>query len=602
MPTYPIGGNKILLYPVIMFLRAKTRYKDGKPHRYFSIVESHRTRGKKVIQKHVLYLGEINDSQQVAWCKSLDIFRDGRREQLAIFPEDRTPPPLPNHEIVQIRLNKLRISKPRQWGACWLACEMWDLLHLDDFWGQRLLPSRKGTDWLGIFKAQVVYALLDHGSEWRFHRDWYSKTALADILGTGDVVSDDVLYRSLDKLLAHKRELFSFLRGRWEDLFKAGYDVLLYDLTSTYFECDPPGIGKRRYGYSRDKRPDCVQVVIALIATPDGFPLAYEVMDGNTSDRTTLPDFLQKIENQYGKANRVWVMDRGVPTEKILEDMRNATAPVSYLVGTPRGKLTSLERAFLEKPWEVAKNDVLVKIIEEDGEVYILAKSRGRFHKEKAIRVRKLRRLWQYLREIREQCPSRDHLLMKIGVAKKEAGRLFSLVNLKIPDIGEKVTPETFSFEFNTAKYLTVMNREGSYLLRSNLKSEEPSILWQQYIQLTEIEQVFKELKNNLAIRPIYHQYDQRIESHIFVAFMAYCLQVTLKHKLKPLARGLTPRSVLEKFTAIQMVDVHLPTTDGRHLILSRYTEPEDDVQLLLHKMRLRLPGQPPPKITNSVS
>lgn len=599
MPTYPIGAVILLLYLMRMFLRAKTRIKDGKPHRYFSVVENRRTLSGKVVQKHVLYLGEINDSQRAAWCKSLEIFRDGRREQLAIFPEDRTPPPLPNHEIVQIRLSGLRLSKPRQWGACWLACEMWNLLRLDDFWSSRLLLSREGTNWLKVFKTQVVYALLDHGSEWRLHRDWYGKTALADILGTDDVISDDVLYRCLDKLLIHKKEFFSFLRGKWEDLFKAGYDVLLYDLTSTYFECDPPGHGKRKHGYSRDKRSDCVQVVIALIVTPEGFPLAYEVMDGNTSDKTTLPDFIKKIEEQYGKANRVWVMDRGIPTEKILEDMRKAEPSISYLVGTPKGKLTSLEKTFLEKPWEKVREDVTVKLIEQDGEIYILARSKGRFHKEKGIRVRKLRKLCSRLKELREQCPSRDHLLMEVGAAKKEAGRLFSLINIKLPKSNEAVTKQAFSFQFNTAKYRRVMNREGAYLLRSNLKSEDPAKLWQQYIQLTEIEQVFKEIKNDLAIRPVYHQRDLRIESHIFVAFAAYCLQVTLKHKLRPLARGLTARAVLEKFASIQMVDVHLPTTDGRHLILSRYTEPEDDVQLLLHEMKLRLPGQPPPKITN---
>lgn len=582
-----------------MFLRAKTRLKDGKEHRYFSIVESHRSHSGKIIQKHVLYLGEINDSQQAAWCKSLDIFRNGRREQLAIFPEDRIPPPLPYHEVVQIQLSKMKLSKPRQWGACWLACEMWDLLSLDDFWSSRLTMSREGTDWLGIYKAQVIYALLDHGSEWRLHRDWYGKTALGDLLGMGSILSDDVLYRSLDNLLKHKAELFSFLKRRWADLFNAGYEVLLYDLTSTYFECDPPGGGKRKYGYSRDKRFDCVQVVIALIVTPEGFPLAYEVMNGNTLDKTTLPEFLKKIEDQYGKADRIWVMDRGVPTEKILEDMRNASTPVSYLVGTRRGKLTSLEKTFLDKPWETAKNGVFVKMVESDGEIYILAKSEGRFKKERAIRVRKLRRLWGELKELQRQCPPRDRLLMNLGAIKKEAGRLFSLVDIKIPKQNEDVTVKTFSFKFNTVKYRKVMNREGSYLLRSNLKDAEPAILWQQYIQLTEVEQVFKELKSDLVIRPVYHQLDKRIESHIFVAFSAYCLQVTLKHRLRPLARGLTPRAVFEKFAAIQMVDVHLPTTDNRHLILTRYTEPEDDVQLLLHEMKLRLPNQPPPKIIN---
>jgi transposase len=580
-----------------MFLRAKIRVKDGKAHRYFSVVENCRRPGGKIVQKHVLYLGEINDSQQASWCKSLDIFRDGRREQLAIFPDDRTPPPLPEHEVVQIQLSKLKLSKPRQWGACWLACEMWDTLRLNDFWLPRLNISREGTDWLGIYKAQVIYALLDHGSEWRLHRDWYGKTALGDLLGTGSVLSDDVLYRSLDNLLKHKAGLFSFLKGRWADIFNAGYEVLLYDLTSTYFECDPPEGGKRRYGHSRDKRSDCVQVVIALIVTPDGFPLAYEVMNGNTSDRTTLPEFLRKIEDQYGKADRIWVMDRGIPTEKILEDMRNAAVPVSYLVGTPRGRLTVMEKTFLDKPWETAKDGVLVKMAESGGEIYILAKSGGRFKKEKAIRVRKIKRLWGGLKELQRQSPSRDHLLMKIGVIKKEAGRLFSLVNIKIPKQNEDVTTKTFSFKFNTAKYWKVLNREGSYLLRSNLKDADPAVLWQQYIQLTEIEQVFKELKSDLAIRPVYHQLDNRIEAHIFVAFSAYCLQVTLKHRLRPLARGLTPRAVFEKFAAIQMVDVHLPTTDNRHLILTRYTEPEDDVRLLLHEMKLKLPNQPPPKI-----
>ena len=375
-----------------MFLRCKIREKDGKAHRYFSVVENHRTLSGKVIQKHVLYLGEINDSQKAAWCRSLDIFGDGRQKQLAIFPEDRTPPHLPDCDVVQIRLQDLWLGKPRQWGACWLAIELWNVLRLDDFWASRLLMTREGTDWLKIFKTQVIYALLDHGSEWRLHRDWYGKTALADLLDADRVVGDDALYRCLDKLTEHKTEFFSFLKGRWKDLFNAGYDGLLYDLTSTYFECDPPETGKRKFGYSRDKRFDCVQVVIALIVTPEGFPIAYEVMDGNTSDRTTLPSFLEKIEKQYGKANRVWVMDRGVPTEEILHDMRTSPTPVSYLVGTPRGKLTKLEKTFLEKPWESLKEEVKVKLVEDDGAVYVLARSQGRFHKEKSTRVSKLRK------------------------------------------------------------------------------------------------------------------------------------------------------------------------------------------------------------------
>lgn len=580
-----------------MFLRAKTRLKDGKLHRYFSIVENRRLRSGKVVQRHVLYLGEINDSQKEAWCKITDVFSNGKKEPLALFPEDRNPPGNLDCPVVQVCLSGLKLEKPRQWGACWLANEFWHALKLDDFWSDRLIPSREGTDWLKLFKTHVFYGLLSGGSEWRLHRDWYQKTAIADLLDADNVVSDDSLYRCLDRLLVHKAPFFSFLKQKWQDMFGIHYEVLLYDLTSTYFECDPPSSGKRKFGHSRDKRSDCVQIVIALIVTPEGFPLAYEVMDGNTSDKTTLPLFLKKIEDQFGRADRVWVMDRGIPTEEILSRMKTSNPPVSYLVGTPKGRLSRLEQRFLEMPWEKAKESVNVKLLKEDDEIYILVCSEGRRNKEKAMRQRKLKILWSRLKELTKQTLTRDSLLMKIGAAKKEAGRLFSLINIQLPKAGEQVGPGTFSFTMDRDKLKAVMRREGSYLLRSNLSSEEPAKLWQHYIQLTEIEQVFKELKHDLNVRPIYHQKDGRIEAHIFVAFVAYCIQVTLKQKLKPLAPGLTPRAVFEKMSSIQMVDVHLPTTDGRYLVLSRYTQPEKDHQLLLHQMKLSLPVQPPPKI-----
>lgn len=580
-----------------MFLRSKTRFKDGKEHRYFSIVENRRIRSGKIVQRHVLYLGEINDSQKEAWYKTLDIFSGEKAEPFALFPEDREPPKNLDCCVVQVCLDKLRLVKPRQWGACWLACEIWQQLRLDDFWGDRLLSSREGTNWLHLFKTHVFYCLISGGSDWRLHRDWYSKTALADLLNAEDVVSDDALYRCLDLLLIHKREFFSFLKKKWEDLFGIRHEVLLYDLTSTYFECDVPLSGKRKFGYSRDKRPDCVQVVIALIVTPEGFPLAYEVMDGNTSDKTTLPLFLKTIEDQYGKADRIWVMDRGIPTEEILSQMKKSDPPVSYLVGTPRGSLTRLEQKFLQMPWDKVRESVTVKLLKEDDEIYILAQSLGRKNKERAIRRRRLKTFWHRLKELAHQDLTRDQLLMKIGAAKKEAGRVASLVSIRLPKVGEKVSPETFSFLLHREKLKTIRRKEGTYLLRSNLKSEDPTKLWHYYMQLTQIEQAFKELKHDLNIRPVYHQKENRIEAHIFVAFVAYCLQVTLKQRLKPLAPGLTPRAVLDKMASIQMVDVHLPTTDGRYLVLPRYTQPEKDHQLLLHQMKLSLPAQPPPKI-----
>jgi transposase len=422
---------------------------------------------------------------------------------------------------------------------------------------------------------------------------------MGDLLGEDfALVQKDKLYRCLDRLLPHKRAFFSYLKTRWETLFNPRFDVLLYDLTSTYFESDPPEVeGLRRYGYSRDKRPDCVQVVIALIVTPEGFPLAYEVMPGNTSDKTTLADFLKKIETQYGKSDRVWVMDRGIPTEEALAQMRASTTPVHYLVGTPRGRLNKLEKDFLGKPWEQARESVQVKLLNQGEELYILAQSDGRRHKERAMRQRKLKRLWQRLHELQQQKLTRDQLLLKLGSAKRDAGRVYSLVNIEVPKQAE-FEPGSLRFTLNKTKLRVQRRREGRYLLRSNLTGDDPATLWQYYIQLTEIEQAFKELKSDLHIRPIHHQKDERIEAHIFVAFVAYCLQVTLKQRLRRLAPGLTPRAALEKFAVMQMVDVHLPITDGRHLILPRYTQPEKDQQLLLQQLKLQLPEQPPPRIT----
>jgi hypothetical protein len=585
-----------------MFLRCKIRRKDGKEHRSWSVVENRRVRGGRVVQRHVLHLGEINDSQRAAWARAIEIFGDGGgAKQIALFPEDRVAPALPC-DVVSIRLSGMRLRRPRQWGGCWLAMLLWDQLRLDDFWRPLLPPSREGTDWLNVLKTLVVYRLTDPGSEWRLHRHWFEHSAMGDLLGEGAaLVQPNTLYRCHDLLLAHKARLFTFLRERWTDMFQADFEVLLYDLTSTYFECDPPEAGKRKHGYSRDKRPDCVQVVIALVITPDGFPLAYEVMDGNTSDKTTLKAFLRKIEAQYGRAKRTWVMDRGIPTEDVLAEMRNAPTPIRYLVGTPRGRLTKLEKALAGKPWQDVRDSVRVKLIEDGDETYVLARSEGRREKEQGMRRRRLRKLIKRLRQLQGQDLTRDELLLKLGAAKKEAGKAYGLLTIKTPAKDEPVTPQTFRFSLDRKKLREARRREGGYLLRSNLAADDPAPLWSLYLHLVEIEQAFKELKSDLAIRPIHHQLENRIEAHIFVAFLAYCLMVTLKRRLQALAPGLTPRAVIEKLTAIQMIDVELPTTDGRMIMLSRYTEPEDDHRLLLQRLKLDLPAQPPPRIIASL-
>jgi len=589
-----------------MFLKCNLRRKDGKDHRYWSIVESRRCTGGRVVQRPVLYLGEINDSQRESWCRTIEAF-DPERERtlpLALFPADR---PVPEHAAgfgIQVRLDQMELHRPRQWGACWLACQLYEQLGLDRFWAQLLPDSREGTCWRHILQTLCCYRLIDPGSEWRLHRLWFEQSAMGDLLGEDyGLVEKNALYRTLDKLLSHKLALFSHLQGRWRDLFGAKFDVLLYDLTSTYFESAPPEneTDKRRFGYSRDKRPDCVQVVIALIVTPEGFPLAYEVMPGNTADKTTLKAFLEKIETQYGRAERIWVMDRGIPTEKVLEQMRQSDPPIAYLVGTPKGRLGKLEAQLLELPWQSVRPGVEVKLLPQEGELYVLAQSRDRVNKERAMRLRQLRGLWKRLTKLRQMTLTARQLLLKLGEARGRYRGAWRLLDIQLP-LAKAKGPATFSFRLNRPKLRQARRREGRYLLRTNLCGRDPAQLWQFYIRLTEIEAAFKNLKDDLSLRPIHHQLESRIEAHIFVAFIAYSMHVTLRARLRPLAGGLTPRAVLEKFAAIQMLDVHFPTTDGRRLILSRYTQPEVDQRILLEQLGLTLPPQPPPRITSSGS
>jgi Transposase DDE domain len=305
-------------------LKCNRRIKDGKEHRYWSIMENRRCAGGRVVQRPVLYLGEVNDSQREAWIRSIEVFDEdhGRQERLALFASDREVP-AGVAEAVQVRLSEFVLKRPRQWGACWLFSQLWEELGLREFWQERLGVSREGTDWEHVLQLLSANRLIAPGSEWHLHRHWYAHSAMGDLLGEDDALgAKDTLYRCLDLLLAHKQALFDHLSARWQDLFGVEFDVLLYDLTSTYFESDPPEEqdGKRRFGYSRDKRAECVQVVIALIVTPEGFPLACEVLPGNTADKTTLGAFLKKIEEQYGKAQRIWIMDRGIPTEEVLAE------------------------------------------------------------------------------------------------------------------------------------------------------------------------------------------------------------------------------------------------------------------------------------------
>ena len=582
-----------------MFLRKTQRKKDGKTHDYWSVVENKRVAGGRVVQRHVLYLGEINCSQALAWRRAIEVLDDdtGHPRTLTLFAEDVCAGVASDTSVVQLRLSDMRLCRPRQWGACWLAGQLWRELQLDQFWADRLPASRKGTRWDQVLQVLVAYRLIAPGSEWNLHREWFGKSAMADLLGSDfGLAAAHKLYACHDFLLPHKDALFSHLMARWRDLFNANFDVLLYDLTSTYFEINASDVAegdKRRHGYSRDKRPDCPQVVIALVVTPEGLPLAYEVLPGNTADCKTLRMFLAKIEQQYGRARRVWVMDRGIPTEAVLAEMRGSDPPVQYLVGTPKGRLSRLEKQLLAMPWQQARAGVAVKLLADDGELYVFAESVERVSKERAMRRRQLKWLWKRLRELAAMEISREEMLMKLGAARARAPTAWRLVDIEMDK-----ESSMFIYALNRQKLRRIRRREGRYLLRTNLTENDPALLWQYYTQLVAVEEAFKNLKGDLAIRPIFHQDEHRVEAHIFIAFLAYCLQITLQRRLHALAPGLTARSALEKFAAVQMIDVHLPTTDGRELLLTRHTQPEPELRLLIQQLKLNLPPQPPPRIS----
>ena len=588
-----------------MFLRYNTRKKDGKEHRYWSVVENRRVRFGRTTQRTVLYLGEINDTQQSAWRKSLEVFNevDQLTEQICLFPEDRD---IPSDVLngLKVKLSELTLERPRVFGDCWLGCRLWDELQLEEFWRQHLPSGKVQVPWYKVLELLTVRQLVAPGSKWHLHRHWFVSSAMDQLLEEDfAVAAKNRLYECLDRIDQHRAALFAHLQARWKDLFGATYDLLLYDLTSTYFEGEMEQAPKAKHGYSRDKRSDCRQVVIAVVLSAEGFPLAYEIMPGNTNDRTTLKLFLQKIQTQYGQARRIWVMDRGIPTEETLQDMRQSDPPVGYLVGTPRGRWDQFKAQLEKLPWQKLRDTIEVKLLAQDQEVYVLAKSEGRRQKETAIRRRKLARLLRTLRVLRrtrERPWKRDTLLHKLGAAHKEAGKAWGFVKITVPKARQPVNRDTFEFEVLQDKLKDAQQRDGHYLLRGFGAGDQAGPLWERYMQLSEIEAAFRTLKSELQLRPIRHHVELRIEAHILVCFLAYCLSVTLRKRLEVHAPGLTSRAVLETLSGILMLDVRVPLADGRELVMPRYTQPEAEHWLVLEKLGWDLPPQPPPRIRRS--
>jgi transposase len=577
-----------------VFLKANRRTKDGKTHVYYTLNESVRVNRQRVLQRRVLYLGELNTTQVDRWQRTIEtIHEDGRRHQLRLFSDREGRAPQAD-DVVEVVLASLRLRHPKQFGAPWLGCRLWDELELDQFWQAALGEEPGDIAWAKVVELLAVNRLCEPRSELSLHEKWFPQVAM-DFLLEADarVAEKDRLYRCLDKLGAHKAALEQHLTNRWRDLFGARFELLLYDLTSTYFEGDVAGVDKAQHGYSRDSRPDCKQIVLALIVTPEGLPLSYEVFGGNRADATTLTEILQTVEAKHGRAERVWVFDRGLVEEANLEALRARGA--RYLVGTRKSELRRYDQRLLQGDWQRVSDSVRVQRIAEEGETYVLAKSAPRAQKEAAIRTRVVRGLMRDLVRLRRrlrhgQLTDPEKLRHRLGRLHERWPQAWRYVQIEAEDL-------QLRWRWDREALKKAAARDGAYLLRTNLTATDPARLWQQYIQLTEVEAAFRALKSELALRPIWHWKAERVEAHVMVAFLGYALWVTLKQKLRAVAPSLTPWQVLELLGTLQLIEVWFKTRDARALCLLRITEPDAAQVALLHQMGWHLPDQPPPKI-----
>ena len=589
-----------------MFLRSNRRSKDGKQHVYWSLVETVRTPdGPR--QRTLCYLGELNSSAQARWVKTVEVFNEqGEAQQLKLFPS-QVEPPADDPHVARVLLDKVRLERTRQFGPCWLGLELWKRLELDRFFAAALDQDGADVAWSRIAAVLAISRLCAPGSELAIEQRWYPSTALDDLLGIAEgKLNDTRLYRCLDRMLPHKTKLERHLKQRYGELFGAEFDVLLYDLTSTYVEGAAAKNPLMRRGYSRDHRPDCEQMVIALIVNREGFPFSYETFDGNRADVTTMETILRMVERKYGKARRIWVFDRGVVSEQNLAAIRKRGG--QYLVGTPRSQMKRFEQELLADDWTQVREGVEVKqvAIPQGEETYILCRTAGRKEKETAIRKRFSSSMEAALERLAKtietgRLKDRNKMERRLGRIQARHPQVSDLYEVELRD-----TPEGVRLLWEIKKDRKVWRglREGAYMLRTNLQAGSAEELWSQYIQLTEAEASFRALKSELSIRPLFHQLEPRVKAHVLVAFLGYALWVTLKHWLKrrpaivpqPPVSGVTDAQPLSAMRALALsstlhsADIVLPTTDGREIRLRRITEPTAEQKHLLLQLGLRLP------------
>lgn len=585
-----------------MFLKRRTRRKDGKEHVYYSVCESLRVHSGRTMQRQVLHLGELNTTQHDAWQHTLEVLHeDGSRHQRRLFTDREGTAPSAEEDVVEVKLSSFAVRQPRRFGDCWVGCHAWQQLGLRAFWQEQLGESAGEVPWAKVLELLAVNRLLAPRSELYVHEKWFAQTAM-DVLLDADaaVAGKDRLYRCLDRIVAHKPALEKHLAQKWRDLFGATFDVLLYDLTSTYFEGEAAEVTSARRGYSRDHRPDCLQVVLALVVTPEGFPLTYEVFPGNTLDRSTLTTILDAVEQKHGKARRVWVFDRGIISEDNLALLRERGA--HYLVGTPKRKLQAYEQKLLDGPWTKASAEVEVQLVPENDEVYVLCRSAGRKAKEKAMRWRWLRGLVGDLRSLRRrvaqgQLKNPDLIQQTIGRLSERHPQAWRWVTVEYvaPTAEQRMGAVRWTWERDA--FRRAVQTEGAYLLRAHWTERDPAKLWQTYTQLTEAEAAFRTLKSELKVRPIWHWTESRVQAHLMVAFLGYCLWVYLKKCAQRVAPSLTPWALLDQLGRIVLVEVWFELRNGGTICLPRITQPEPAQVGLLTQLGWTLPSQPPPRV-----
>jgi transposase len=594
-----------------MFLRRYTRTKDGKTHTYYALVESVRTEAGP--RQHVVaYLGELNHDQERRWQRTVVFHnRQGEDRQLRLFP-DAEPVPLPDDpDVVRVRLDSVGWTNPRRFGDVWLGLWLWKFLHLDEIVDRYIPQGKETVRPADIVAIEVINRLCAPCSELALAEHWYHSTALEGLLGVPDsAVTKDRLYRTLDRLLEAQEAIEDDLKNQFGRLFQLDYDLLLYDLTSTYFEGLAEENDLARRGYSRDHRGDCPQIVLALIVTRDGFPLAHLTLAGNTQDLQTVETIVTTIEARFGKSQRVWVMDRGMISEDTLKFLGRSGR--RYLLATRRGELATFAQYLSASGWQRLDGnpDVEVKLLKRRRVHYLLARSRPRRQKERAIRRRQRRGLAQALERLEKRIKdgrlkSRDKILESVGRLKGRFPKARPFVTITVT----KTRPARLSWSWLRAKFRAALAGDGAYLLRSNQGGWSATEFWETYIPLTVVERAFRVLKSELLLRPVWHRYSGRTQAHVMVCVLAYALWKTLDHLAKragletpihkpdsrrgpaaPKPRPMTPEVILRELGQIAIGDIELETTAGQKLVLRRVARPMGEPKRILAALQLEIP------------